>query len=144
MFKALEPFRKEIVVDEANKDNTTTMLKFFSCHNKYQHQEPLKDLGIPGMTVEEFWEDYDKDYNEFKYGKLLVTKQVHAKLMWPLRRLQEWYYLACVCGLQFIKGRIPEAVFRSRNFDLNIELFELHTIYHLRMLDITMITVFCT
>jgi hypothetical protein len=64
--------------------------------------------------------------------------------MCPLRRLHEWYYLACVCDLQFIEGRIPEAVFKSRNFDLNIEIFELHTIYQLRMLDITMMTVMCT
>jgi hypothetical protein len=59
----------------------------------------LKDLGIPGKTVEEFWEDSDKDHNEFEYGKSLVTKQVHAALMWLLRRLHEWYYLACLCGL---------------------------------------------
>jgi hypothetical protein len=66
---------------EPSKDNSTAMLKFFSSHKKYQHQESLKDLGIPDMTVEEFWEDGDKDYNEFEYGKLLVTKQVHANLM---------------------------------------------------------------
>jgi hypothetical protein len=132
------------VVDEPSKDNVTTVLKFFSCHKKYLQQEPLKDLGILGMTVEEFWEDGDKDYNEFEYGKPLVTKQVHENLMWPLRRLHEWYYLACVCALQFIEGRIPEAVFKSKRFDLNIELFKLHTIYRLRMLNITMMTVFCT
>jgi hypothetical protein len=28
-----------------------------------------------------------------------------------------------------LSNRIPEAVFKSRSFDLNIELFELHTIY---------------
>jgi hypothetical protein len=144
MFKDLELFRKEAVLDESSKDNAIVVLKFFSCHKKYQHQEPLKTLGILGMTVEKFWEDDNKDYNEFEYGKSLVTKQVHAKLMWPLRRLHEWYYLACVCGLQFIKGRIPKVVFKSRSFDLNIKLFELHTIYRLRMLDITMMTVFCT
>jgi hypothetical protein len=99
MFKAIEPFRKEVAVDEPNKDNTTIVLKFFSCHKKYQHQEPLKDLGIPGITVEEFWEDNDKYHNEFEYEKPLVTKQVHGTLMWPLRRLHELYYLACVCGL---------------------------------------------
>jgi hypothetical protein len=54
MFTALELFRKEVVVDEPSKDNVTTVLKLFSCHKKYQHHEPLKDLGIPGMTVEEF------------------------------------------------------------------------------------------
>jgi hypothetical protein len=135
---------KEVAVDEPSKDTTTTVLKFFSCHKKYQHHEPLKDLGIPGMTIEEFWEDSDKDYSEFEYGKVLVTRQVNAKLMWPLRRLHEWYYLACVCDLQFIEGHILEMVFKSRSFDLNIELFELHTIYQLRMLDITMLSVFCT
>jgi hypothetical protein len=74
MFKVLEPFRKEVVVDEPSKDNAIAMLKFLSCHKKYQHQEPLKDLGIPGMTVEEFWEDDGKVHNEFAYGKLFVTK----------------------------------------------------------------------
>jgi hypothetical protein len=48
----------------------------------------------------------------------------------------------CVCGLQFINGYVPEAVFKSQCFDLNIELFELNTIYWLRILDITMMTVF--
>jgi hypothetical protein len=74
MFIGLEPFRKEVVVDEPSKDNATVVLKFFSCHKKYQHQEPLKDLGVSSMTVEEFWEDSDKDYNEFEYRKPLVTK----------------------------------------------------------------------
>jgi hypothetical protein len=46
--------------------------------------------------------------------------------------------------LQFIEGRIHEEVFKSRSFDLNIETFELHTIYRLRMLDITMMTIMCT
>jgi hypothetical protein len=81
MFKALEPFRKEVMVDEPSKDNVTIVLKFFSCLKKYQHQEPLKDLGIPGMTIEKFWKDGNKDYNEFKYEKPLVIKQVHANLM---------------------------------------------------------------
>jgi hypothetical protein len=74
MFKDLEPFRKEVIVDELSKDNVTTVSKKFSCHKKYQHQEPLKDLGIPGMTTEEFWKDGDKDYNEFEYGKSFFTK----------------------------------------------------------------------
>jgi hypothetical protein len=129
MFKALEPFNKEVMVDEPSKDTMTVVSKKFSCDKKYQHKEPLKDLGIPGMTVEEFWEDGDKDYNEFEYGKPLVIKQVHTKLLWPLRRLHKWYYLACVYGLQFIEGRVLEAVFKSQCFDLNIKLFMLHTIY---------------
>jgi hypothetical protein len=144
MFKDLEPFGKEVVVDEPNKDNATVMLKFFCSHKKYQHQEPLNDLCIHGMTIEVFWEDSDEDYNEFEYGKSLVTKQVHAKLMWPLGRLHEWYYLASIYGLQFIEGHIPEVVFKSRSFDLNIKLLELHTIYRLRMLNVTLMTVTCT
>jgi hypothetical protein len=35
--KLLEPFRKEVVVDEPNKDNATAVSKFFSCHKKYQY-----------------------------------------------------------------------------------------------------------
>jgi hypothetical protein len=77
----------------------TAVSKFFSCHKKNQHQEPLRDLGIPGTTVEEIWEDGDKNHNKFEYGKPLVTKQVQANFMRPLRRLYEWYYLAYVCGL---------------------------------------------
>jgi hypothetical protein len=34
--------------------------------------------------------------------------------------------------------------FKSQSFDLNIELFELHTIYRLGMLNITMMTIMCT
>jgi hypothetical protein len=74
MFQDLEPFRKEEVVDEPSKDMATALSKIFSCQEKYQYQESLKDLGIPGMTVEEFWEDGDKDRNEFEYGTPLVTK----------------------------------------------------------------------
>jgi hypothetical protein len=54
IFQALEPFRKEVVVHEPNKNSATAVSKNFSCYEKYQYKEPLKDLGIPGMTVEEF------------------------------------------------------------------------------------------
>jgi hypothetical protein len=60
-----------------------------------------------------------------------------------MRRLHEWYYLPCVCGLQFIESCVPEKL-KSQSFDLNIELFEIHTVYQLRMLDIIMMTVFHT
>jgi hypothetical protein len=53
------------VVDEPIKDDATAVSKFFSCYKKISTQEPLKDLGIPDMTVEEIWEDGDKGYNEF-------------------------------------------------------------------------------
>jgi hypothetical protein len=80
MFQALEPFRKDVVVDEPNKDSTTAVKKFFRCYKKYQHMEPLKDLGVSGVTAEEFWEDGDKDYKEFEYRKPLITKQAHTNL----------------------------------------------------------------
>jgi hypothetical protein len=54
MFQALEPFGKEVVMDEPNKDSMTAVSKKFSCYKKYQHKETLKNLCIPGMTVEEF------------------------------------------------------------------------------------------
>jgi hypothetical protein len=75
MVKSLEPFRKEVVVDEPSKDGTTAMSKFFNCHKKYQHMEPLKHLVIPCMTIEEFWKDCDKDYNEFDYGSHLLQNK---------------------------------------------------------------------
>jgi hypothetical protein len=56
MFKSLKPFRKEVAVDEPSKDNTIVVLKFFISHQKYQHQEPLQDLGIPSMIIDQFWE----------------------------------------------------------------------------------------
>jgi hypothetical protein len=62
MFQTLEQFRKDVVVDESSKDSVTTMNIFFSFCQKYQHKEPLNDLGVLGTTVEEFWEDGDKDY----------------------------------------------------------------------------------
>jgi hypothetical protein len=80
---------------------------------------------------------------EFEYGKLLLPKQVHGTLSWPVKTLHEWYYLACVYVLNFIKTRIPRDVFKTSDFDLNVELYELHTIYHLRILDSTMIIVWC-
>jgi hypothetical protein len=81
------------------------------------------------MIVEEFSEDSETDFKEFGYGQPLVTKQGYTKLPWIIRRLHECYYLACVCGLEFIEGHIPEALFKSQTFDLNVKLFKLHTIY---------------
>jgi hypothetical protein len=69
------------VVDEPSKDDAIIVSKKICCYKTCQHTEPLKDLGIPGMNIEEFLEDGAKDYNEFEYGKLLVTKQAHVKLL---------------------------------------------------------------
>jgi hypothetical protein len=101
------------------------------------------DLSTLGMTVQEFWQHDDRDYKLFEYGKLLVPKQVHAKLPWLMKKFHEWYYLTCVYELNFIEAHILGDIFKTSDLELNVKLYELHTIYHLRMLDITMMTVFC-
>jgi hypothetical protein len=58
-----------------------------------------------------------------------------------MQKLQEWYYLACVYGLNFIEAKISGDIFNTSSFELNIKLAKLHTIYHLQMIDITMMTV---
>jgi hypothetical protein len=37
MFKALEPFRKEVVVDEPSKDTAMAVSIFFNYHKKWNH-----------------------------------------------------------------------------------------------------------
>jgi hypothetical protein len=39
MFQTLEPFRKEVVVDERIKHDAIVVSKFFSCYKNYQHKE---------------------------------------------------------------------------------------------------------
>jgi hypothetical protein len=60
-----------------------------------------------------------------------------------MHKLHKWYYLACVYGLNFIEAKIPGDIFNTSSFELNVKLVKLHTIYHLQMLDITMMTVWC-
>jgi hypothetical protein len=45
--------------------------------------------------------------------------------------------------LNFIEAKIPGDIFNTLGFDLNVELAERHTIYHLQMLDITMMIIWC-
>jgi hypothetical protein len=61
-----------------------------------------------------------------------------------MKKLHEWYYLACVYGLNFIEAYIPGDIFKTSDCDLHIKVGKLHTIYGLRMPNITMMTVFCT
>jgi hypothetical protein len=58
-----------------------------------------------------------------------------------MQKLHEWYYLACVYGLNFIEVKITGDIFNTSSFDQNVEFTELHTIHHLQMLDITMMIV---
>jgi hypothetical protein len=45
----------------------------------------LKDLGILGMAVEEFWQDCDKDYTLFEYGKPKETRICEPHANKPIR-----------------------------------------------------------
>jgi adenylate cyclase class IV len=60
-----------------------------------------------------------------------------------MQKLHKWYYLACVYGLNFIEAKIPRDIFNTLGFDLKVKLVELRTIYHLQMINITMMTVWC-
>jgi hypothetical protein len=53
--------------------------------------------------------------------------------------MQEWYFLACQYGLTHIEGTIPREIFKLHDgFKLHVGFEELHTIFHLQMLDVTM------
>jgi hypothetical protein len=138
-----EPFKQDVEVHEPSKDNTEVVGQILGGLQKFKHKEPLVDLSTPGMTVQEFWQHNDRDYKLFEYEKSLVPKQVHAKLLWSMKKFHEWYYFACVYELNFIEAHIPGDIFKTSDIELNVKLYELHTIYHLRMLDITMMIVFC-
>jgi hypothetical protein len=58
-----------------------------------------------------------------------------------MQKFHEWYYLSFVYGLNFVEAKITGDIFNTLDFDLNFKLAELHTIYHLQMLDVTMMTV---
>jgi hypothetical protein len=60
-----------------------------------------------------------------------------------MQKFHKWYFLACIYGLSFVEAKIPRDIFNTLDFDLNVKLVELHTIYHLQMLDITMMTIWC-
>jgi hypothetical protein len=58
-----------------------------------------------------------------------------------MMKFHEWYYLTSVYGLNFIEAKILVDIFKTSDFDLHVELVELHTIYRLKMVDITMMTI---
>jgi hypothetical protein len=69
-------------VDKPSKDTKTVVEKFYDSLKNYKTKKLLEDLVVQGVTVEEFWQDGNKDYREFEYGKPLVPKHVHLKLTW--------------------------------------------------------------
>jgi hypothetical protein len=72
---------QDAIVDEPIKDPKTIVEKFYDGLMNYKTKKSLEDLALDGMTVEEFWQHDDKDYKKFEYGKPLVLKHVHQKLM---------------------------------------------------------------
>jgi hypothetical protein len=60
-----------------------------------------------------------------------------------MQKINEWFYLACAYGLNFTKAKIPRDILNTSDFDLHVELADLLTIFHLKMLSITMITIWC-
>jgi hypothetical protein len=128
-------------VDEPNTDPMFTVAKNFGCLKNYEHKKLLEDFIVPGMTVKEFWQHGNKDYTEFEYEKSLIPKQAHVKFLWIMQKFHKWYYLACIYGLTFIEAKILEDIFNTSDFNLHVELAELHTIIHLKMQDKTMMTI---
>jgi hypothetical protein len=135
--------KQDVIVDEPSKDSKTTVEIFYASLKNYKTKKLLEDLVVSGMTVKEFWQHGDKDYIEFEYRKPLVPKHVHLKCSWIMQKFHQWYYPACVYGLNFIEAKIPRDILNTLDFELNVELAELHTIYHLQMLDIIMMIVWC-
>jgi hypothetical protein len=114
--------KQDAIVDEPNTNPKTIVEKFYGSLNTYKTEKPLEDLVIPGMIVKEFWQHGDKDYMEFEYRKPLVPKHVHLKFLWIMQKIHEWYYLACVYGLNFIEVKILGDIFNTLDFDLHVEL----------------------
>jgi hypothetical protein len=137
------PKKQEAIVDDPSKDPKSVVEKIYDGLKNYKTKKLFEDLALEGMTVEEFWQHGDKDYREFKYENLLVLKHVHLNLPWIKLKFHKWYYLAFVYRLNYVEAKIPGDIFNTLDFDLNVELVELHTIYHLQMLNATMMTIWC-
>jgi hypothetical protein len=135
--------KQDAIVDEPNINSMTAVEKFYGSLNTYKTEKSLEDLVVPSMTIKEFWQHGDKYYMEFEYGRSHVPKHVYLKFPWAMKKIHEWYYLTCVYGLNFIEAKIPGDIFNTKDFDLHVNLVELHTIFRLKMLDITMMTVWC-
>jgi hypothetical protein len=122
MWRSLEPFKQDIEVHELSKDNIEAVGKFGGGGlQKFKHKELLVDLSTLGMAVQEFYQHDDRDYKLFEYEKPLVPKQVHAKLLWPMKKIHEWYYLACVYVLNFIEAHIPRNIFKTSDFEVETD-----------------------
>jgi hypothetical protein len=76
-------------VDKPSKDTKTVVEKFYDSLKNYKTKKLLEDLVVQGVTIEEFWQDGNKDYREFEYGKPLVPKHVHLKLTWIMHKFHE-------------------------------------------------------
>jgi hypothetical protein len=107
-------------VDKPSTGLSFIVEKIFGRLQNYQHNEPLWDLDVSGMTINCFWQHGDKDCTKFESRKPLVPKQVHVKLPFIMINFHKWYYLSCVYGLNFIEAKIPRKKFKTSDFDLHI------------------------
>jgi hypothetical protein len=57
-----------------------------------------------------------------------------------MQKLHEWYFLACVYGLNFIEAKIPGDIFNTLDFDLNVKLVKLY--YDNRLVHVSVINIF--
>jgi hypothetical protein len=137
------PKKQDAIVEESSKDPKTVVEKFYANLKNYKTKKPLEDLPLKGMTVKEFWQHGEKDYTEFEYGIPLVPKYVQLKCLWIMQKFHEWYYLTCVYELNFVEAKIVGDIFNTLDINLNVKPAKMHTIYHLRMLNITMMIVWC-
>jgi hypothetical protein len=63
-------------VDEPDIYISTVVGNFFGNLQKYQHKEPLQDLGVPGLTVKEFWQHGNKNYTNLSENRLFQNKSM--------------------------------------------------------------------
>jgi hypothetical protein len=139
--KALK--KQDAIVDEPSTNSKTVVEKCCGTLNIYKTEKPLVDLVVAGMIVKEFWQHGEKDYIKFEHGKSLIPKHVHLKFSWAMQKIHERYDLAYLYGLNFIEFKIPVDILNIIDFDLHVELVGLHTIFHLKMLDVTMMSIQC-
>jgi hypothetical protein len=79
--------KQDAIVDKPSKDPKNIVEKFYAGLNKYKTKKLLEDLVVEGMTVKEFWQQGNKDYTEFEYGKPLVPHDCKRILATRRQRL---------------------------------------------------------
>ena len=108
-------------------------------------QQMAKDADVAlSVTVKEFWEFSDYLQPNYHYGRPLVSRATFKKLSPNMQKWHEWYFLACQYNITHITARVPAEVFNTTtDFELPVPIEEFHIIFNLKMMDVTMMTVWC-